>query len=239
MFRALHFTSGILCLKSLHQHSVAKRKLERFAENKTFRHLFQPDFNELQSGFSQKGNWNVFFGNTHPVILELGCGKGEYTTALAARYPQNNYIGVDIKGARLWRGAKTAQENNYANVAFLRMRIDMILKAFADQEASGIWITFPDPQPQKARKRLTSPMFLDRYRQILKPGSIIHLKTDNLGFFEYTLETIQAQGLELLMHTFDLYNSGLQEDVMLTQTHYEKIFLAEGIPIKYLRFRIS
>jgi tRNA (guanine-N7-)-methyltransferase len=218
---------------------VAKRKLERFAENSTFQHLFQPTFEELQSGFKLKGKWNEFFGNNKPITLELGCGKGEYTVALAAQYPENNYLGIDIKGARLWRGAKTALENNNTNVGFLRMRIDMILDAFAPGEIDGIWITFPDPQPTKARKRLTSPMFLERYAKLLKPGSTLHLKTDNAGFFEYTLATIASEGHELLMHTFDLYNSNLQEDVMLTQTHYEKIFLAQGVPIKYLRFKLK
>lgn len=139
----------------------------------------------------------------------------------------------------MWRGAKTSYEEQQQNVAFLRMRIDMILKAFAAGEAGGIWITFPDPQPTKARKRLTSPMFLERYRQILAPGSIIHLKTDNTDFFEYTLGIIASEGHKLLMHTFDLYNSNLNEDVMLTQTHYEKIFLAQGMAIKYLRFQLK
>lgn len=218
---------------------MAKRKLERFAENSTFQHLFQPTFEELQSGFKLKGKWNEFFGNNKPITLELGCGKGEYTLALAAQYPENNYLGIDIKGARLWRGAKTALENNNTNVGFLRMRIDMILNAFAPGEIDGIWITFPDPQPSKARKRLTSPIFLEHYVKILKPGSILHLKTDNTAFFEYTLATIASEGHELLMHTFDLYNSNLNEDVMLTQTHYEKIFLAQGVPIKYLRFKLK
>jgi tRNA (guanine-N7-)-methyltransferase len=218
---------------------VAKRKLERFAENATFPHLFQPTYDELQTGYKQKGQWHGFFGNNHPIILELGCGKGEYTTALAALHPENNYIGIDIKGARLWRGAKTTVLNNYPNVAFLRMRIDMILCAFEPEEISGIWITFPDPQPHKARKRLTSPMFLERYKILLKPDSTIHLKTDNTGFFGYTLSTIASEGHHLLMHTFDLYNSNLQEDVMLTRTHYEKIFLAQGVPIKYLRFKLK
>jgi len=215
---------------------LAKRKIERFAENATFPHLFQPTFDELKAGFNMKGCWHEYFGNDHPITLELGCGKGEYTVALAARYPENNYIGIDIKGARLWRGAKTTAERQSTNVAFLRTRIDMILDAFAPEEISGIWITFPDPQPAKARKRLTSPMFLNRYKTLLKPGSIIHLKTDNRAFFDFTLQTIQEEGHQLLMHTFDLYNSNLQEDVMLTQTHYEKIFLGQGIPINYLRF---
>jgi tRNA (guanine-N7-)-methyltransferase len=218
---------------------LTKNKLARFAENETFPHLFQPGFDELQSGFKLKGRWEEFFGNNNPIILELGCGKGEYTVALSGQYPGNNYIGVDIKGARIWRGAKTSLEKGHNNVAFLRMRIDSILNAFSPREISGIWITFPDPQPTKARKRLTSPMFLNRYDKLLKPGSIIHLKTDNLEFFEFTLSTIAAEGHTLLMHTFDLYNSNLKEDVMLTQTHYEKIFLAQGVPIKYLRFRLK
>lgn len=218
---------------------MTKNKLERFAENETFPHLFQPGFEALQSGeFDMKGRWHDFFKNDHPITLELGCGKGEYTLTLASRYPQNNYVGVDIKGARIWRGAKTSFDEGHKNVAFVRMRIDSILNAFGPQEISGIWITFPDPQPKKDRKKLTSPLFLNRYAQLLKPDSILHLKTDNLAFFEYTLETIASEGHQLLMHTFDLYNSNLNEDVMLTQTHYEKLFLAEDIPIKYLRFKL-
>lgn len=218
---------------------MTKNKLARFAENETFPHLFQPGFEELQAGFKLRGHWKDFFGNDNPIILELGCGKGEYTVALSAQYPGNNYIGIDIKGARIWRGARISFENGRKNVAFLRMRIDSILKAFAPGEISGIWITFPDPQPAKSRKRLTSPMFLNRYAQLLRPDSIIHLKTDNQAFFEFTLQTIAEEGHTLLMHTFDLYNSNLNEDVMLTQTHYEKIFLAQDIPIKYLRFKLK
>jgi len=185
-----------------------------------------------------KGRWAGFFGNDHPIVLELGCGKGEYIVALSSSYPGTNFIGIDIKGARMWRGAKTTFENHVKNAAFIRTRIDQIEALFSENEVNGIWITFPDPQPAKARKRLTSPMFLNRYKKFLKPGSIIHLKTDNLDFFNYTLSIIQSEGYELLFHTFDLYNSNLQDDVMLTQTHYEKLFLADGIPIKYLRFRI-
>lgn len=186
-----------------------------------------------------KGRWHEFFKNDNPIILELGCGKGEYTVALASKYLQNNYIGIDIKGPRIWRGAKTSFEEGYKNAAFIRMRIDFILSAFGPQEVSEIWITFPEPQTKKERKRLTSPLFLNRYAQLLKPDSILHLKTDNLAFFEYTLETIASEGHQLLMHTFDLYNNNLHEVAMLTRTHYEKIFLAEGIPIKYLRFKLK
>lgn len=217
---------------------MPKKKHARFAENATFPHLFQLSFNDIQQGFDMKGNWAEFFGNNKPIILELGCGKGEYIVALSAQYPEKNFIGIDIKGARMWRGAKTTFENNVKNAAFIRTRIDQIEGLFAENEVEGIWITFPDPQPAKERKRLTSPMFLNRYRKFLKPGSIIHLKTDNTDFFNFTLSVIRDQELELLFHTFDLYNSDLHDDVMLTQTHYEKIFLHKGIPIKYLRFRI-
>lgn len=217
---------------------MPKKKHARFAENATFPHLFQLSFDEVKRGFEMKGKWTEFFGNKKPIILELGCGKGEYIVALSARYPDKNFIGIDIKGARMWRGAKTTFENNVKNAAFIRTRIDQIVGLFAANEVEGIWITFPDPQPTKERKRLTSPMFLNRYRQFLKPDSIIHLKTDNLDFFNYTLSTIKVEGYDLLFHTYDLYNSNLEDDVMLTQTHYEKIFLDQGVPIKYLRFKI-
>ncbi len=217
---------------------MPKKKHARFAENATFTHLFQLSFDDIQRGFSLKGKWTEFFGNDKPIILELGCGKGEYIVALSEHYPEKNFIGIDIKGARMWRGAKTTFENNVKNAAFVRTRIDQIEGLFGENEVDGIWITFPDPQPAKERKRLTSPMFVNRYRKFLKPGSIIHLKTDNPDFFNYTLSTIQKEGYELLFHTFDLYNSNLEDDVMLTQTHYEKIFLDQGVPIKYLRFRI-
>lgn len=217
---------------------MPKKKHARFAENLTFPHMFQLSFDDLQKGFELKGKWQEFFGNSNPIVLELGCGKGEYIVALSERYPEINFIGFDIKGARMWRGAKTTFENKVQNAAFVRTRIDLIEAIFEKEEVSGIWITFPDPQPAKSRKRLTSPMFLNRYRKFLKPGSIIHLKTDNTDFFKFTLQTVQEEGLELLFHTYDLYNSNLSDDVMLTQTHYEKIFLEQGIAIKYLRFKI-
>lgn len=217
---------------------MPKKKQERFAETATFPHVVQPSFEEIHHHFPLKGQWAGFFGNTHPITLELGCGKGEYTLALAKRYPHNNFLGIDIKGARIWRGAKTALEDGIKNVGFLRTRIDFIEHAFAENEVESIWITFPDPQPVKPRKRLTSPLFLSRYSGLLVPDGIIHLKTDNTELFEYTLEVINDGNHHLLMYTFDLYNSNLEDDVMLTQTHYEKLFLAEGKPIKYLRFQL-
>ncbi len=219
---------------------MPKKKHARFAENLTFPHLFQVSFEELQKqDFMMKGKWQKFFGNDNPVILELGCGKGEYIVALSERYPERNFIGIDIKGARMWRGAKTTFENNIKNAAFIRTRIDQIECLFDTGEVDSIWITFPDPQPTKARKRLTSPLFLNRYKKFLKPDSIIHLKTDNADLFNYTLDVIKEEGYELLFHTFDLYNNNLNDDVMLTQTHYEKLFLEQKVPIKYLRFRIK
>lgn len=218
---------------------MPKKKQERFAETATFPHVVQPTFDEIHHNFPLKGKWAAFFGNTHPITLELGCGKGEYTLALAKQYPNNNYLGVDIKGARIWRGAKSALEEGVKNVGFLRTRIDFIQHAFAKDEVDSIWITFPDPQPDKPRKRLTSPLFLSRYGGFLKPGGIIHLKTDNTQLFEYTLEVIHQGNHHLLMHTFDLYSNNLSDDVMLTQTHYEKLFLAKDKPIKYLRFRLK
>lgn len=218
---------------------MPKKKLQRFAENATFPHFFQLTFNDLQQGFELKGKWAEFFKNDKPLILELGCGKGEYIVALSEKYPDKNFIGIDIKGARMWKGAKATHERNILNAAFVRTRIDQIESLFGKDEVDGIWITFPDPQPAKARKRLTSPMFLDRYKKFLKPGSIIHLKTDNEEFFNFTLSTIKSEGYQLLFHTYDLHNSNITDDVMLTKTHYENIFLSQGIPIKYLRFTIQ
>lgn len=219
---------------------MPKKKHARFAENLTFPHLFQVSFEELkEKDFEMKGKWQQFFGNSNPIILELGCGKGEYIVALSERYPEKNFIGIDIKGARMWRGAKTTFENKVKNAAFIRTRIDQIECLFDKDEIAGIWVTFPDPQPTKERKRLTSPMFLNRYKKFLKTGSIIHLKTDNTELFNFTLGVIRDESYELLFHTFNLYNNDIVDDVMLTQTHYEKLFLEKGVPIKYLRFRME
>ena len=186
-----------------------------------------------------KGRWNEkFFKNDHPVILELGCGRGEYTVNLAELFPRNNYIGIDFKGARLWRGAKTAMENEMKHVAFLRIEIECIENFFTADEVSEIWITFPDPHPQlsRERKRLTSPRFLSMYKNILKKGGIIHLKTDNIDLYEYTLGIIKENNLIVLESTNDLYNSDLQDEVMGIKTTYEKIFLKQDFKICYLKF---
>ncbi len=220
---------------------MGKHKLERFEELGTFKNVIQPKYGiELGKGQPIKGCWNTeIFRNNNPIILELGCGKGEYTIGLSSKFPQNNYIGVDIKGARLWRGAKTAHENNHPNVAFLRTRIEFIASFFSDNEIDEIWLTFPDPHPGKnnSNKRLTCPWFLNIYGKIMKHTGIIHLKTDNKELYEYTKRVVDKNKLEILFSTSDLYSETLLNDTLSIKTHYETIFLEEGLKIKYLSFR--
>lgn len=220
---------------------MGHHKLEHFAENLTFANLFQVSFETLQrEGFALRGHWHEHFGNNNPITLELGCGKGDYTVALARLHGDRNFIGVDIKGARLWRGAKTATEEQMSNVAFIRTRIELITSFFTTDEVAEIWITFPDPQPKKPMKRLTSERFLSQYKKFLKAGGLIHLKTDSQELYDYTLnEVIPAGGYTVECHTNDLYNSDYDGEAKLTQTFYEKMFLAEGKPITYMEFRIN
>lgn len=218
---------------------MGHHKLQRFAENLTFPNLFQVGFDQLeQEGFALKGRWAEHFDNGNPLTLELGCGKGDYTLALARIHPDRNYIGVDIKGARLWRGAKTAVEEPLQNVAFIRTRIELIDRFFAEGEVSEIWITFCDPQLKKPNKRLTAPRFLDTYARFLAPESIMHLKTDSQELYDYTLnEVLPTRNVEITVHTNDLYNSNYEGEAKLTQTFYEKMFLAEGKPITYIQWK--
>ena len=221
---------------------AAKNKLRRFAENETFSNLFQLSYEDVVDGFYLKNKWHSdFFKNSNPIILELGCGKGEYTVGLARKYPDMNFIGVDIKGARMWRGLKTANEENLINFAFIRTRINLVHLCFGENEVSEIWITFPDPHPKeiRTRKRLTSPMFLSLYKKFMKPGAIIHLKTDNIIFLEYTLDIIKEAGHEKLFLTYDVYNEGLNNEVDQIQTYYENKWLNHGTKIKYLKFRLK
>jgi len=222
---------------------VGKNKLERWAELGTFNNVIQHDD---EAGFGKdhpvKGRWNIdIFKNQNPVILELGCGRGEYTTALAARFPSNNYIGVDIKGARLWRGAKTAHVNRLKNAAFLRSRIEFINSFFAGDEVDEIWLTFPDPQPEKknSNKKLTCPWFLNNYRKFLKDKGIIHLKTDNSDLFRYTRNIAERNNLEIIASTTDLYSEFKEDEILNITTHYEEIYLNEGMKINYLAFRLE
>lgn len=218
----------------------SKNKLKRFRENETFSNVYQPSREEVvKNEFALKGNWNKeVFKNDHPVILELGCGKGEYSVELARRYPDTNFIGVDIKGSRFWRGAKTAVEENLHNVAFLRTQIELIEHCFGSNEVDEIWITFPDPQPQDSRekKRLTGPKFLERYRIIMKPESKMNLKTDNDGFYAYTLDQIEALNLKKYKETTDLYHSDLVDEVLSIKTYYEKKYLADDKNINYVQW---
>ena len=219
---------------------MAKKKLIHFQENLTFPHLFQPGYRDIQSGFHLRSRWNQdFFRNSYPVVVELGCGKGEYTVGLAATYPEKNFIGIDIKGARLWRGCKSVQELGLKNAAFVRTRVDFLEILFGPGEISEIWITFPDPQPGKEKKRLTSPLFLSKYNNILAKDGIIHLKTDNSFYFNYSQEIIKDYRHHLLFSTDDLYHSGVQDEVVQIQTYYEKIWLNDGKKIFYLKFRLN
>jgi len=213
---------------------VGKDKLRRFAEVNTFNNVLQ-----LDAGKPFKGNWSAgFFKNNNPVVLELACGKGEYTVNLARLFPDKNFIGIDYKGNRIWRGAKTALEEGVSNVGFLRIQIETILDYFAPAEVDEIWITFPDPQPQVSRekKRLTSPRFLEKYKQMLKPGGFVHLKTDNDGLHAYTTEKIEEAGIKLHKKTEDLYHSEHADEVLSIKTYYEKKYLEENKNINYLKF---
>ena len=219
-------------------------KLEKFAELDTFKNTFAFYFDKLKEGFTMKGKWREdYFKNNRPIVVELGCGKGEYTIGLAQRNPNKNFIGVDVKGNRIWTGAKTALDENMRHVAFLRSRIDFIDYCFAENEIDEIWITFPDPQPQstRERKRLTHPIFLDRYKKFLKKGGLLHLKTDSTLLYDYTMEVIEENKLPLIWHTNDLYKNCPtdREELVQIKTYYEKLFTDKGEDIKYICFKMA
>lgn len=220
----------------------SKGKLERFAENLTFPNLFQPKYEDLTEGFHLKGKWNKeIFKNDNPIVLEVGCGKGEYTIGLGRKYPDKNFIGMDLKGARLWRGCKTSNDEKMDNIAFIRSKIEHIESFFDTNEISELWITFPDPQPKysKRNKRLTSQRFLNKYRNILKSDAIIHLKTDNELLFDYTLEVIDEFNHTLHISVKDIYHYDGLEEVKSIKTFYEKLFSEQGYDINYLNFTLN
>lgn len=223
---------------------MAKNKLKKFAEINSFSNVIQPPAYYSISSFSYRGNWKGdFFQNQNPLILEIGCGKGEYTTGMARAMPGYNFIGIDIKGDRLWKGAREALDEGLYNVGFLRVKAEAINAFFGENEVQGIWLTFPDPHLRKSRsdKRLTSPRFLEKYSRLLTPGSPVHLKTDNHSLYSYTLEVIKEKGHRLLVQTDDLYNDPGIQDTLLKdiQTYYEQKFLAENKPICYLKFALN
>ena len=222
----------------------SKNKQKRFKENETFSNLLQPDRQTLlDDNFELKGKWHKdFFKNDNPIVLELGCGKGEYSLGLAERYPEKNFIGIDIKGARIWRGAKTALEKEMKNVGFIRMQIELLDKAFAEGEVSEIWITFPDPQIKykRLKHRLTNPNFLELYKKIMEKNGILHLKTDSEYLHGYTLGLLQGLGHEILYAHHNIYkNTEAPEILTNIQTFYEKQFLEINKPITYIKFKLK
>jgi tRNA (guanine-N7-)-methyltransferase len=217
---------------------MGKNKLQKFDDMSGFPHVFQYPFAVLQErGFEMKGRWNeLFFKNDRPIVLELGCGKGEYTIGLGRLFPKKNFIGIDIKGARMWTGAKQALEDGMSNIAFLRTHIELANHFFDRGEIAEIWLTFPDPQMSKANKRMTSSRFMKLYREILQDNGLIHLKTDSNFLFTYTREMIKANHFPVLAETDDLYHSHLTGEIRSIQTFYEQQWISRGLNIKYICF---
>ncbi len=223
---------------------MGKDKLKKFSELNTFTNVLQPSLNEIQPAHKIKGKWNLEFKNDNPIVLELGCGKGEYTIGLSKRNPDTNFIGVDIKGARIWKGAKTMNDQKIENVRFLRTKIDFIEHFFSKDEVSDIWLTFSDPQPKRPRKRLTSPLFIERYKKFLCPNGTIHLKTDSNLLYNYTLDEIKENNYTIIEKSTNIYSElipratkKLQETLSI-QTFYESLWLKENKTIKYIAFVI-
>lgn len=224
---------------------MAKRKLQRFAEICTFENVYsnirhdQPTLiNHEEEDVEMQGKWAEHFKNTNPITLEVGCGRGEYSLALGKEQSHRNFIGIDLKGERIWRAATDARTANLENLAFLRSRIEYIEHFFEQEEIDEIWITFPDPQLKKARKRLTSPRFLDLYRKILKKDGLVHLKTDSQELYEYTLEVLAEQKLEIEYHSSDIYAKALAYPELNHKTYYERLHMGKGKTITYIRFKL-
>ncbi|KAA6349408.1 tRNA (guanine-N(7)-)-methyltransferase [termite gut metagenome] len=219
---------------------MGKDKLQKFADMATFPHVFEYPYAKAEGiPFQMQGNWKQdFFRNNNPIVLELGCGRGEYTVELGKMFPNKNFIAVDIKGARMWSGASESLKTGMKNVAFLRTNIEIINHFFTKNEVSEIWLTFPDPQMKKATKRLTSTYFMERYRKFLLPSGSIHVKTDSHFLFAYTRYMIEENRLPIELITENLYHSGLKDDILSIKTHYEQQWMARGLNIKYVRFQL-
>lgn len=223
-----------------------KKKMEHFREMKDFDNVYEPELKEVfDADYKMKGRWTSdHFNNSNPLVIELGCGKGEYSLGLAKKFKHKNFIGIDIKGARMWRGSKTALEEGIKNVAFLRTRIEFLASCFACNEVDEIWITFPDPQPKEKneKKRLTSPQFIHSYLKFLKPKGLIHLKTDNQLLYEYSLKIAEEGNFQILDFTSDLYGEHISrmdadsQEILKIETHYERLFKEKGHKIHYLKF---
>jgi tRNA (guanine-N7-)-methyltransferase len=229
-------------LAFIHQDkAVGKNKLVKFAQLATYDHVIESEFKDIfNNDHYLKGNWRKdYFKNDKPIVLELGCGKGEYTVGLAEMFPDKNFIGIDIKGARMHQGATEAKEKNLANAAFVRTRIEFIKAFFGPNEVDEIWVTFPDPQMKKPGKRLTATAFLKRYATFLKPNGLIHLKSDSPFLYTYTREMVRHNNLEVVVDETDIYNSGYADQILSLKTHYEQKWLERGLPIKYLQFKLN
>ncbi len=217
---------------------MGKGKLQKFADMASYPHVFEYPYSIADNvPFEMKGKWQKdFFKNDHPIVLELGCGRGEYTVGLGKKFPNKNFIGIDIKGARMWTGATEALKDEMNNVAFIRTNIEIIDRFFAEGEVSEIWLTFSDPQMKKATKRLTSTYFMERYRKFLVPDGIVHLKTDSDFLYTYTKYMIDENKLPVEVMTEDLYHSGMADDILSIKTYYEQQWLDRGLNIKYIKF---
>jgi len=223
--------------------AMGKDKLKRFSQIMTFGNVIQPKINFYSNDDNLKGNWSTVFNNVNPLVLELGCGAGEYTVALAKDYPNKNFIGIDIKGARIWKGAKAALDQGLNNVRFLRTKVDFITKFFGENEVNEIWLTFSDPQPKKPKKRLSSKLFTDKYQEFLKINGVIHLKTDSDLLYDFTLEEIKSNNFKLLENITNVYKESYEKSqelkkILFIKTFYEKKWLDLEKTIKYLAFSI-